>query len=395
MSKNKPFKTFKVKRSKSRLYKKRKSTGRKVLEIVLMVLIVGVLGVVGYSAAGPLISYFQGDGEGSTTTPWEPPESSTPEESDTTTSSSSESVDTTQPVSGGKGAYVLTEAALTNQASLSSALESAKQAGCSVIIVTLKDVEGHLLYKSELADVKDTEIVTGTMTAQQIVSVIKGKGFTEVKALTPTLYDRLAPVYVDDMCYRFAAGGVQWLDGAPDKGGKRWADPFLDGTKDYYKRLTKELTDAGFDEVLLSELRFPNFMPYDRSLLEKRNFDDNRYTALTAVYKAAGSKAAAAVNMKDVLAGYGESWGSTAEILADKSFTGTVYLMIDLTDFGTTLATGENTNISLPADPAQKVQVLVSRAADYIGTNVTVIPVIGTKGLSVEALGKCYEALDA
>lgn len=391
MSKNN---TFKVKRSKSRLYRKRKSKGRKVLEIALMVLVVGVLGVVGYSAAGPLISYFQGDGGESSTTPWEPPESSTPEESDST-SSDSESADTTKPVSESSGAYVLTETALINQSALNSALNTAQQSGCSEIIVTVKDLEGHLLYKSELADVKDTEIVTGSMTAEQIVSVIRSKGFTEVRALLPALYDKLAPIYVEDVCYRFAQGDIQWLDGTPENDGKRWADPFRDGTRDYTARLAKELTEAGFDEVLLSQLRFPDFIAYDRSILDERNFADDRYTALTAVYTNAGGKTAAAVDIEDVLAGCGESWISTAEILADKSFNGTVYLMIDVTAFGTTLATGEHSSINLSADPVQKVQTLVSKAAEYIGTGVSVVPVVESNGLSAEAVGKCYNALSA
>ena len=69
--------------------------------------------------------------------------------------------------------------------------------------------------------------------------------------------------------------------------------------------------------------------------------------------------------------------------------------MIDVTAFGNTLATGENSKINLPADPAQKVQTLVSRAVTYIGTNVTVIPVVEPNGLSAEALGRCYSALSA
>ena len=396
MSKNK---TFKVKRSKGRLYKKRKSTGRKVLEIVLMVLAVGILGVVGYSAAGPLISYFQGEGDGSTTTPWEPPESSTPEESETTTSDSESANTTTPPLSDGSGAYVLNEAALTNQNALIGALNTAEKSGCSVIIVTVKDKEGHLLYKSQLDDVKNTDLVTGSMSAVQIISVIKSRGFTDIKALVPTLYDSTTSVYVDDMCYRFAGDGYNWLDGSPENGGKRWADPFRKGTRDYYSRLARELTGAGFNEVLLSELRFPDFIPYDQTILDARNFSNTRYTALSGLYttvsSATGKKSAVAVNIADVLAGYGKSYGSTAEILSDKSFTGTVYLMIDLTSIGNTLATGENSQISLPADPVQKVHTLVSRAASYIGTNVTVVPVIEAKGLSAEALGRCYDALKA
>ena len=371
-----------------------------MFEIILMVLVVGVLGVVGYSAAGTLIDYLKSEGGESVTTPWEPPESSTPEESETSETSDSESADTTvQTVPDGSGAYLLPATALADQRALTGALAQAEKAGSKVIIVPVKDDEGHLLYSSQMASVKGTELVTGTMPAGQITSLIKGKGFTSVKALVPTLLDKLTSAYVDDMCYRFAGDGYNWLDGTPENGGKRWADPFRDGTRTYYTQLVRELTGAGFDEVLLSELKFPEFTTYDQTILDPRSFTATRYTALTRLYtaanSAASSKAAVAVNIADVLAGYGKSFKGSAEILSDKSFTGTVYLTIRLSDFGTSLATSETAKINLPADPAHKVNTLVSRAVGYIGTNVTVVPVIEPVGLSPEALEKCYGALAA
>lgn len=392
---------IKIKRSKGRLYKKRKSTGRKVVEIIIMVLVVGVLGVVGYSAAGPLISYFQGEGGESVTTPWEPPESSTPEESDSSDTSDSESTaDTTtqSPVADGSS-YLLPATALADQNALTKALDTAESAGCSVIIVPVKDTDGNLLYSSNTAAVKGRDIVIGTMPAGQITTVIKGRGFTSVKALLPTLLDKTTPLYVEDTGYRFADDSYGWLDAAADNGGKPWVDPFRTGTSQYYSQLAKELATSGFDEVLLSELRFPAFTTYDETILAARNFTATRYTALTGLYKAADSagngKAAVAVNIADVLGGYGRGFGGSAEILSDKSFTGTVYLTIRLSDFGTTLATGETTKINLPADPVQKVKTLVSRAAGYIGTNVTVVPVIEPVGLTPQALAACYGALAA
>lgn len=391
---------IKIKRSKGRLYKKRKSAGRRVAEIILMVLVVGVLGVVGYSAAGPLISYFRGDGGEPVTTPWEPPVSTTPEESETSDTSDSESAaTTTSPVFDGSGAYLLPAAALSNQGSLTQALSVAESSGCSVIIITVKDEDGRLLYGSQISSVKDTEIVAGGMTAAQIVSAVKERGFAGVKALVPALYDRTTPQFVKDTGYRFADDSYAWLDASADKGGKQWVDPFRSGTRMYYTQLAKELSGAGFDEVILSELRFPNFTTYDMSILDPRNFTDTRYTSLTTLYSsvnsAASNKAAVAVDIADVLSGYGSRFVGTAEILSDKSFTGIVYLTVDLSAFGTSLPTGENVNTPLPADPAQKAKILVSRAAGYIGTNVTVVPVIKAEGLSVEALNQCYEALKA
>lgn len=393
-------KNRKVKRSKGRLYKKKKSSAKKVFEVILMVLIVGVLGVVGYAAAGPLISYIQSNnGDTSVTTPWEPPESSTPPESSETSDSESSPDTTTDAVPDGSGSYLLPESALSSQTALTSALDQAKAAGLTKVIVPVKNGEGYLLYHSYMSAVKDTELIKGTMPAGQIVSLIKDKGFTSVKALVPTLYDRTTPANIDDTGYRFANDSYSWLDASASNGGKRWVDPFRAGTKQYYSNLAKELIAAGFDEVLLSELKYPVFSTYDMTILEEKFFSSTRYTALTELYKtshtASGDKAAVAVNIADVLKNYGKSYGGTAEILTDKSFTGTVYLMIDLNDFGTQLVNEDKTTTPLSADPAQKTKTLVSRAAEYLGTNVTVIPVIEPSGLSADALGRCYSALQA
>lgn len=58
-------KGFKVKRSRRNLYKKRKSTGRKIFDGVLFVVILGAFVFVGYSVASPLIKFFGGNGNNS------------------------------------------------------------------------------------------------------------------------------------------------------------------------------------------------------------------------------------------------------------------------------------------------------------------------------------------
>ena len=94
-------KGFKVKRSRRNLYKKRKSTGRKIFDGVLFVVILGAFVFVGYSVASPLIKFFGGNGGNSSVSEpaWTPPES-LPETSDsnsqTNSSDSSGGSDTTK-----------------------------------------------------------------------------------------------------------------------------------------------------------------------------------------------------------------------------------------------------------------------------------------------------------
>ena len=151
--------------------------------------------------------------------------------------------------------------------------------------------------------------------------------------------------------------------------------------------------------MVLSQIRFPTFYPYDESILAARNFTGDRYKLLSSLYNtlntAADKKTAVEIDIKDVLEMYGTDFVRTAEILKDKSFSGTVYLKVTLSDFTDNLQISENSSIALPADQVKKCTLLIERAAQYMGTNVTVIPVINPEGISEETVKACYEALKA
>ncbi|MCM1055231.1 MAG: putative glycoside hydrolase [Bacteroides sp.] len=394
-------KSIKIKRSKSRLYKKKKSTAKVAVETIVFVLIAGCLVFVGYSAAGPLINLWSG-GTDSEVTNWTPEEPDTSENGSDPNQSGSSDTDeiavTDEAVSEETGIYLLKESDLNSSAALSDALKKAKEAGFKQVLIPLKNDNGDLLYKSGIAAVKDTELVIGSLPAGQIAAAAKNNGLTP-KAIVPALLDNNAPSYVEDAGYRFADDSYFWLDAAAANGGKRWLDPFLSGTRSYYSDMARELTSAGFEEVVLSQLRFPAFTAYDQSILDGRSFTDDRHTALTALYNAvntaSGKKTAVAADIKDVLAGYGQGFSATAEILNDKTFTGTLYLTVRLSDFDNRLEIGENKFIGLSPDPAQKAETLIGKAAEYIGTNVTVAVVIDPDGLTEEQLKECYGRLEA
>ena len=90
---------FKVKRTRKNLYKRRKSTGRKIFEGVLFVIILGGLVFIGYSVASPLLKFFGGDNQNSSAVSepvWVPPESSDDDTSSDGTSTESSPQTTTE-----------------------------------------------------------------------------------------------------------------------------------------------------------------------------------------------------------------------------------------------------------------------------------------------------------
>ena len=62
--------------------------------------------------------------------------------------------------------------------------------------MTLKDTTGYVLYKTGIEGVKDTEVVTGVLTAAQIAEKITAAGLTPAARIN-TLMDRMGGAYVD------------------------------------------------------------------------------------------------------------------------------------------------------------------------------------------------------
>ena len=395
-------KNIKIKRSKGRLYKKRRSPAKTAIETIVLVVLAGGLIYVGYTAAGPLINYIQSGGSSGTVTSWTPDESgvggsnnSDPENPVVDTSLEM----TTQPQEADSiGTYLISQSALKSKEALNSALDSAKNSGFGIVLVPLKDNAGTILYKSQIDYIKDVkELVTGTLSAKDIADAVKAKGLVP-KAVIPTLLDKTSPDFVDDTGYYFAdSPEISWYDANPDNGGKRWVDPFRAGSKKYYSDMVKELKNAGFEEIALSELRYPDLHDSDEPRLGSKFFTADRYKGLSELYNgcynASDKKAAVSVNIKDVLDGKGQTFPKTAEILTDKSFSGKVFLTVDLTEFGETLELAQGDPITLPKDAAKKAEMLIGKASEYMGTNVTVVPVISGAGMSMEDLVKCYKEI--
>ena len=392
-------KNIKIKRSKGRLYKKKRSAAKTVLEVIVLAVLAGGLIYVGYSAAGPLIDYITGGGGSDTITSWTPAES-IPDSSGSSTENTDpapSSEETKNQQTNSIGTYLLPQNALTSREALNGALDSAKKSGFGIVLIPLKDADGRLLYSSKIEYIKDiAELTAGTLTAKAIADAAKDKDLVP-KAVIPTLLDKLTPDYVEDTGYIFEEGGYSWLDNSAAGGGKRWVDPFLDGTKKYYADIAGELKAAGFEEIVLSELKYPAFHDIDREYLAARNFSADRYKALTALYSichSASDKAAAvSVNIKDVLSGKGQSFSGTAELLSDKSFSGKVFLTVNLTEFEETLEVADGDPVTLSKDAVKKAEFLIGRASGYLGTNLTIVPIISGEGISAETLAACYKGI--
>ncbi|MCL2077067.1 MAG: putative glycoside hydrolase [Oscillospiraceae bacterium] len=365
----------KVKRSRN-LYKKRKGSARKAIEIILMVALVGGLGLIGFAAGKPLFEFLFSDRGEEEVLEWTPPEDVEPDGSeDIITQTEDEPVDEDDepPVSAPSHNAVFAPASvLDNSTSLAAYIQQAKSNGYNAVVLDMKDTTGNLFYASMYEPVKNTEIIKGTLTAAQIFAVFEGTEVTPIARIN-TLFDQLSPRYVEDVSYAFADGSSKWMDNRPDAGGKFWANPFLQGTRDYISFLVEELAEAGFPEIILANNIFPYFRPYDVSILNPEFTNINtRYQGLLGLVDACAEKKGSSklileMSLKDVVENY-SGFNNSAEILRGKNNLGDASLLLVFTrsDFGEELITGENSSVILPRDISGLVNMLYKQAQNQI-----------------------------
>ncbi len=409
-------KGFKVKRSRRNLYKKRKSTGRKIFEGVLFVVILGALVFVGYSVASPLINFFGGSGNTSSVSEpaWTPPES-VPDTSSTDDTSVNSGADTSKPDATTSSeeskpaevtstyAVLAPDTAIQSEDALNKFLATAKDSGYNTVVFTLKNTTGELLYKSSLKAVKDnTDVNKGKLTAAQIVKACKAVDITPTAAIT-TLYDRKTPYLFDNAGYIITDGNWSWLDAAADNGGKPWTTPYSSDAVNYYADICGELAKAGFVDIELENTIFPNFQSYDYSLLSKELQNANRSEKLAALAeacakKAIASKATATVEIKAdaLLTMSTTAYDGTAEIwsVKDKMADARVLVTMDTSLLGTKLQTSADKTTTVQKDITKAVTQVFTLVKKTTGDTEISVGITGSSNLSADDIKNCKTALE-
>lgn len=342
----KPKKTnIKIKHHKYNLYNRRKSRGKQVLTVILMVVIVAALAVVGYGAGKPLVEYITSkNSETSESTPsWTPPATSEAESNVTSDEQTSELVETSDTSAPAKAEetissmYVLPGDAVYDAASLKSAVVSAKNAGYTGIVITAKDSTGNILYKSNIDEVKDGATITGTLSAKQMCDIITAEGLVPAARFS-TLLDRSNGNSVGGG-YMLSDGGGNWFDAAPANGGKKWLSPFSSASAEFMKNIAAELSSAGFKYIIAADTMYPDFRPSDISsyLYDLPLTDTNKRVAalwdvLDVAKAGAEDNGAKLIAELDGAALFADDRQATdAEFAADKDKLAGVGVLIDYT----------------------------------------------------------------
>lgn len=393
----------KIKKTKN-LYRRKKTAGQKVFGTVILIIAASAIAFLGFCIGKPLLDYLSQIGK-EKPAEWTPEASYSAlhpdeplEESDVSaaesvapgagegeattpqTSDTKQTVETNQPHStttqtaetailmpASYDTLISVEApsnALSNRSSLSAVLAKAKAGGYNSVVVQLKDRSGYFRYKSAIEGVADSPLDAGAMTLDEIVSVFNENGLVPVAEIAVLADDKGCENFPEMSFKCIDSPTVSWIEWVEKR---RWSNPENDATREYFAKITAELSLAGIEHILLTDVTFPEFQHYDSDYIAAKYFAPDRYKFLYNVIKAGNM-----VEMKasDVI---GETYGRSAECLNDVSqlHDNAAAIIISRSDLPT--------DAGYPADAGSLVETTLSLAAKKVGT-LKLIPVIDGSG---------------
>jgi hypothetical protein len=379
----------KIKHTKS-LYRRKKSLARRVLSVVIIIVIMAGLGFLGYSIAPPIIKFFKGLGKenkDSSSQVWTPPEV-------TSSLTDSSEADNSKPdININAKSYTIPKESLLSEQSLKDAISVAKNNGYTEIVAPLKIQGGEIYFNTQNAIAVNGKAVKGTLTAADIVRIIKESGLTPVAQMS-ILYDNLAPRADYHIGYQFENEETMWLDNSPQNGGKPWMSPFSEQAKVYISQLIGEVGNAGFTKLITTDYVFPRFLDSDLNYIGAIVKDPNRNNALTSFAQFVKTEAEK-YNMQTVLVVSAvEVMSGTSSVLIPDNLKGiTISSQIDIAALPVNITLKDGTVVDLSTlGVYDKVKTITTKVAELSGTT-KIIPVLNAIGLSENDVNEAIRAI--
>lgn len=379
----------KIKRTKN-LYRKKKTRAQKIVGTVLLIIAIAAVFFIGYCLGKPLLDFFEKNAARENPQ-WTPPTVSATEppivENEASGTDKQEITATTvgeenipQAANSGYFAVTAPSSALSNTTSLAAFAAKSKSEGYSAVIVVMKDSGGYLHYRSELEELEETGIVLGSLRPNEIVKTLSDNGLLAIASVS-VLSDNAGCVAFPDMSYKIKnEPSMSWLDYSTGTD-IRWANPASEATVNYNNAIVGELKSAGFTEIQLTDLVFPELHPYDKEYLSDEYFAADRYKMLEElVHDGAYVEMTAA----DVIS---SETGRTAELLSDMNFLRgkQIVLRIERNSFPT--------EEGYPADAVGLVEDILARVQRKT-VGLTVIPEVKSADYTSDELAAVKECIE-
>ncbi len=276
----------------------------KFLSGALTVLLIGGIGFLGYSVAEPIINYSKHKGdEPATTVP--PTEQATAPTEEAVLATESPTQAVTVPAEPQYYlAAALKETDLVNINNFRNALNAIpKEQEFEYVELPIKTAGGNVYYASAVAEAQTA--IRSMLTLSEMVQEIENCGY-KAAAVVSVFRDNTLPANYNDAGFVKAMDGTLWTDA----NGLAWASPYAQRTLDYNLEIISELLYAGFDQIICSDMVFPDFTETDLENLDPVLAQNDRCMSLTStanlLYDMAVSNGASMkieVSAEDIIAG--------------------------------------------------------------------------------------------
>lgn len=232
--------------------------------------------------------------------------------------------------------------------------------------------------QSELAALAEAIAPNGISNLKEAADYAKTSGLT-LYARVSALSDHLASWYDKGVAYMIQGSTSRWLDNALSSGGKPWLSPFEQKSRDYIAGFVKEISDAGFDSIILGEVEFPDLRKKDLDYIGDRVKSQTRYKALGEFSSYAiasfgeGKQSFVELDAGDIISG-------KAEILKapDQLGTKNIYVRFNPTELGVRVTRSDGSVVSFEGlSSAYILKAVMQTVNDELsGSELTAIPII-------------------
>ncbi len=262
-----------------------KSGAGKAFSVGLTILLIGGIGFMGYSVAEPLVNYSKkkGDKDSAATSA----AVTTTETAEITTAALTDDAGKNIPPRQSLNSEIYKAAALKETDLLNiDALELAigrlpTGQGIEYLEVPLKVRGGAVYYSTNVFLAGAAKAYPEMLSLEQIVTAVEKAGYKPA-AVISIFNDNLLPVTDGSAGYRTYNTDEQWIDNDPASGGKPWASPYSELAVNYNADIAGEISSAGFQKVICTDLVFPQFRQTDLDILDPELSSPSRSMKMTA-----------------------------------------------------------------------------------------------------------------
>ncbi len=373
------YKRRKIKKTKrTSMYKKKKTTLRKVVEAVIYVVCFLALVFLGFSIGKPVVEFFRGEKtvDESSLVSNSTDSAEQIEDNSIVTDTSDDLSEPDVEVFDGVYALSLNKNLLSNKDALSAVVLSAKEQGYNTVVIDLVVDGGYIYYLTDQYQAIAYEAVVGQLSLDEIAQTIRLNQMRSIVRFS-VLTDHITSRMEKTIGYTFENDISTWIDDSPEKGGKAWISPFKEDAIEYIKYFAAEIDASDFDYVIACDIEFPFMRNTDLNYLGSSVKSENRYLALHNVWYefknvfVSGDKVILDVSAYKVVTGTEEVFSKSKPEVSDLNLT------VNVTEFEDSFVTADGREISIKdLSSSQRAITVIDEAlniADGCSVYVTLI----------------------